>query len=323
MNDYIAAAAGLVLLFVGGEALVRGAVALARRWGISPLVVGLVIVGAATSAPELVVSLDAALAGQPDIALGNVVGSNIANILLIMGVGALIYPLQAGKAVVFRDGAAMLLAAIVLTRVAMTGTIDRWAGGFMLAGLVVYVALTYGWERRQRTATIHAKEAEEFSDVPMPAWAAGLAVAVGVGMLVLGARWLVAGAVSIATAAGVPEAVIGLTLVAVGTSLPELATAIIAAWRRHTDVAVGNAIGSCIFNILGILAITALVTPIPVDPQIMAIDIWVMLAVTAAALPLLGSGWRLSRREGALFLAVYAAYFGWLFLGGPALVAGS
>lgn len=322
LNPYLAAVLGLILLFVGGEALVRGAVALARRIGMSPLLVGLTVVGVATSSPELVVSVEAAIADQPDIALGNIVGSNIANLLLILGLGALIHPLATQRSVVFRDGGVMLAAALVLTGVALTGIIGPLAGGLMMAAMVAYMVFAYFCERRQKRATVHAKEAEEFEDIPMTTWLAVAAIVGGILALVGGAQWLIDGAVSIATVAGVPEAVIGLTLVAVGTSLPEMATTLVAALRRHTDVAVGNVLGSNIFNIFGILGVTALVTPITVNPHIMAVDIWVMLAVTAVALPLLASGGRLSRPEGAGFAAVYAGYVTWLFLGPGTAAAG-
>lgn len=306
---------GLVLLFVGGEGLVRGAVALAARLGIPPLIIGLTVVGAGTSAPELIVSLGAALDGSSGIAMGNVVGSNIANILLIMGLGAMVHPLRTSKAIVFRDGGTTLVATIVLARMAMSGTIERWMGAVLLVGLLAYLGLCYWWEARQARTAIHAKEARELEVPALPLIPALGALVLGIAALVLGADLLVDGAVTIATAAGVPEVVIGLTLVAVGTSLPELATTIIAALRRHTDVAVGNAIGSCTFNILGIVGITGLVTPIPVDPQILSLDIWVLLFVAAGSLPLLASGWVLRRWEGGLFLGLYAAYMGLLFVG--------
>lgn len=314
--SYAMAVAGLVLLFFGGELLVRGAVAVARRFGISPLVIGLTIVAAGTSAPELVVSLLAALDGKPDIALGNVVGSNIANILLILGAAAILSPMRADPVLIRRDGLVMIGASLLLVALALTGSFERWQGGIMIAGLLAFTAWAYVSERRGAApGKLHAEEAEEMSDIPLGPWIAVGAVVGGIAILVAGSELLVEGAVAIATAVGILEAVIGLSLVAIGTSLPELATAIVAALRRHADVAIGNVIGSNIFNILGILGVTAVVTPIPASPQIAGFDMWVMLAVAVLLLPFLATGGRLDRREAALLLVGYAAYITWLYQG--------
>lgn len=309
--------AGLTLLFIGGEALVRGAVGTARALDISPLLIGLTVVAMATSAPELVVSLGAALGGKPSIAIGNVIGSNIANIFLILGIAALIAPLPCAKGLVYRDGGVMLLAAMVLSGFSLFGVIERWHGAVMVAALAGFVTLTFLLERRRRNglARVHEHEAE---DVPTPPGGVGVALTLilaGIVGLVVGAELLIFGATETARGLGVSEAVIGLSLVAVGTSLPELASCAIAAWRGHSDVALGNVIGSNIFNVLAILGITSSVIPLPIDPQFIAVDIWVMLGASALLPPLMLTGARLSRTEGGLFLGAYAAYIGWLYAG--------
>lgn len=307
-------AAGIVLLFLGGEGLVRGAVSLASRLGISPLVVGLTVVGFGTSAPELVVSVGAALEGVPDLAVGNVVGSNIANILLILGVAAVITPLAVQAQVFHRDGMIMLASMVAVLALAQTGIIERWAGALLFAGLIAFLAFAYLAGRRDAAAAAaYAAEAEEVAEEGMGTGKAALFVAVGIAVLVLGAHLLVEGASEIARAFGVPDAIIGLTLVAVGTSLPELATSAVAALRKHTDVAVGNVIGSNIFNVLGILGVTAMVSPLPVAERMATLDMWIMLGIAAAAMVCLRTGWKVSRPEGAVALVLYGAYTWWLF----------
>ncbi len=311
---WIFTAAGIVLLFLGGEALVRGAVALAGRLGVSPLVVGLTVVGFGTSAPELVVSVGAALDGVPDLAVGNVVGSNIANILLILGVSAAVTPLAVQAQVFRRDGMIMLAASVLLLILAQTGAIERWAGVVLFAGLVGFLAYAYRAGRRDAAAAAaYAAEAEEVAEAGLSTGRAVAYAAIGIAVLVGGAQLLVSGAGDIARAFGVPEAIIGLTLVAFGTSLPELATSVVAALRKHTDVAVGNVVGSNIFNILGILGVTAMVSPLPVAERMARADIWIMLGVAVAAMVALRTGWRVSRGEGIVALAAYAGYTWWVF----------
>ena len=314
MMSYALVAGGFILLFLGGEMLVRGAVGLARQLGVSPLLIGLVVVGFGTSAPELMVSLEAALQGQPDIAVGNVVGSNIANILLVLGAAALIYPIHCPTQVVYRDGLAMLAASLVLVGLGVIGHIAAWQGGLMVAILLAFIVYSY-WTEKYRmapSAELHQHEAEEFEDGSRPLWLNTAILCVGLAAIMGGANMLVDGAVSIARAAGVSEAVIGLTLVAIGTSLPELATSVIAALRKHTDVAIGNVLGSNMFNILSILGITALVTPVPINPEIMN-DIWIMVGVAVLLLPVLLTGHRVYRVEAGLFLIAYAGYIAWLY----------
>ncbi len=303
---------GVILLAVGGEALIRGSLAAARRLGVSPLLSGLVIVGFGTSAPELVVSVDAALAERPDIAIGNVVGSNIGNVLLILGICALITPL-AVKPLALRRDAVTVVAASVLFLILVGGSaLVRTDAAVFLAALAAYLAWAYWTERYHAapSAEIHKAEAEELSAVPKTVPWIAAAVLIGLLLLIGGAQVLLKGAVGIAETFQVSEALVGLTLVAVGTSLPELSVSVIAAIRRHADVAVGNILGSNIFNLLGILGVSALLQPLPVHARILQFDQWVMLGAALVLLLFLYTGRRLSRLEGGLLLAGYGAYVG-------------
>jgi cation:H+ antiporter len=305
---------GLVLLTVGGESLVRGALAAARRIGVSPLLAGLVIVGFGTSAPELVVSLQAALSGQPEIAVGNVIGSNIANILLILGISAVIMPLVTHIQCLRRDGLTMLAATLLVMGLASFGGLGRIEGVIMLLCLAGYLVWAYRTEREDSPeAELHKAEAEEIELVPMSIPMTLLATFGGLAMLVFGANRFLLGAVGLGEALGVPEAIIGLTVVAVGTSLPELAVSIIAAIRKHADVAVGNIIGSNIFNLLCILGISSTITPLPLEGRLLNIDQFVMLGVTVTLLLFLFFGLRLSRFKGAALLAAYVVYIAAMF----------
>ncbi|MEM9797818.1 MAG: calcium/sodium antiporter [Pseudomonadota bacterium] len=296
---------GLALLVAGGETLVRGAVSLAARLGISPLLIGLTIVGFGTSTPELVTSLQAAFAGSPGIAMGNVVGSNIANILLILGVAALLSPVLVGRESFRRDGAALGIATLAALAIVLTGDLTRLFGLLLFLGLLAYLFVTY---QSERTAT------DPHADLAAKGGLLGPLVLtiIGIALTVLGARFLVSGAIDLAERAGISDAIIGLTIVAVGTSLPELVTSIMAAIRRQSAIAFGNVIGSNIYNILGILAVTALVHPISVPDQIANFDIWVALAATIALMAMAVTGWRITRREGAMLLIAYGAYLAWL-----------
>lgn len=300
-----------MLLALGGELLVRGAVGMAARLGISPLLAGLTIVGFGTSAPELATSVQAALGGSPAIAIGNVVGSNIANILFILGVSAAIMPLAVNPASFQRDSLALGGSALLTTGVVMTGVIGPLAGTVLLASLVGYIWWAYKSESAAPCPEGARHEAET-ADVPVPPNTGPLVlvgmILAGLAAAIFGAGWLVEGAIVLAGAAGVSQAVIGLTVVAIGTSLPELIACVVAVLRGHEDVALGNVVGSCIYNLCGILGVTALIQPIAVPPEIAAFDIWAMLAVTALLLVQLRSGWRLSRAEGALLLTLYVGY---------------
>ena len=300
---------GFVLLLFGAEYLVRGAVGLANRFNVSPMVIGMTIVAYGTTAPELVVSVEAALSGAPGIAVGNVVGSNIANILLILGTASLVYPIRCTPSLLYRDSSVMLGAAFLFVGLALTGMITRAQGGLMIAAIISFSIYTYWAERRRsRTHDILEQEAEEFSEGPRSVWLAMLAVIGGVVSVVVGARLLISGATAAARYFGVGEEVIGLTVVAVGTSLPELATAVVAAWRKHTDVAIGNVIGANIYNVLAIMGVVSIITPLQIPAQIVQFDIWFMLAVTFALLVAVVVFKGVSRTIGSLFLAAYALY---------------
>ncbi len=315
MLDALFVLGGLVLLLGGGEALVRGAVSIARRLGVSPLVIGLTLVGFGTSAPELTTSLQAALGGAPGIAVGNVVGSNIANLLLILGLAALVAPIAVDRRALKRDGSMLVATTLGVGALLIFDLTSRPLGLAMVAFLVAYVVFVYLAERRATADASAALHVEEAAAVAPAGWGLSLVLALGglVGV-VGGASLLVEGAVALATRAGVSETLIGLTLVAVGTSLPELATSAIAARRGQGEVALGNLVGSNIFNLLGILGVTAAVTPLAVPPEIAALDAWVMGAVTALALLLAVTGQRVTRGEGALLLALYAGYVAYLAL---------
>lgn len=302
---------GMGLLFGGGEFLVRGAVGLARRFGVSELVIGLTIVGFATSTPELLVSIKAALRGVPEIAIGNVVGSNIANILLIGGFTALLasrVPIESG---IRRELRIMLGASVLLLGASAWGAIPRLAGLALFLLLALYLAMHFH-TARQTHAAIDLRRPDMAGAAP--AWRSLLALMAGLVMLAVGAGWLVDGASSIARLVGVSEAVIGLTVVALGTSLPELATSIVAAWRGRSEVAVGNVIGSNIFNILGILGVTAMIEPLDIASRFLWFDVPLMLAISIlfSAAIVVRNG--LGRRSGAVMLSAYLAYTAALFM---------
>jgi cation:H+ antiporter len=290
---------GLVGLFLGGEALLRGAVGVAQAARLSPLVIGLTVVGFGTSTPELLVSLKAALDGAPDIALGNIVGSNIANILLILGISALVWPITVADMALRRDGLVMLGAAVALFAVVAFGSLGRVTGIALVLALITYLWIALRQPR---------PDADMAVTPDRPLWASGLWVALGLVGLMLGAKYLVDGAVIMARDFGVSEAFIGLTIVAVGTSLPELATSLVAALRKQSDIALGNIIGSNIFNILGILGVTAAITPIAAAPRFAQFDLPVMVGVSIVFALVLWRGGRIGHVAGLLCLAAYAVY---------------
>lgn len=307
---YLQVLAGFVLLLGGAEFLVRGAVAVAAKAGLSTMLIGMTVVAFGTSAPEFVVSLNAALDGAPGIALGNVVGSNIANIWLILGATALFTPVVVDARAVMRDSMMLMGSTILFAWLCLLGSIEQIAGGVLVLLLCGYFLRSYLRERADGTASarLHEREAEEFEDVKMSALVAWLSLIGGLAAVIYGADMLVAGGTIIAREAGVPEEVIGLTLIAFGTSLPELAASVMAAWRGHTDVAIGNVIGSNLFNLLGVAGGVAAVTALPVPEQIRDFDLWVMMAATVMILSYLALGVRLRRRQGVLFFGIYCAY---------------
>lgn len=306
---------GLVGLILGGDLLVRGAERLATRLGVSPLLIGLTIVGFGTSTPELVTSLQAAFLGSPGISFGNVVGSNTANILLILGLTALISTIPVDSVKFRRDAIALALSAGVAVAVVFSGTLTLLAGALMIAGLVAYIV----WCIRDEQRTPVPAPVSE-SAAPLPSVRAAfpglslILVVAGIALTIAGANGVVFGAIRLTRMFDMSETVIGLTIVAVGTSLPEMVASVMAALRRQTAIALGNVVGSNIYNILFILGITAVVKPIPVPPSILALDIWVM---TAATLALIATGLflrQINRWLGLAFLGVYLAYTAWLVL---------
>lgn len=312
-------ALGLILLVVGAELLVRGSSRLATASGISPLVVGLTIVAFGTSAPELAVAIGATWSGQPDLALGSVVGSNIANVLLILGVAALISPLVVAPQILRLDIPVMIGVSALLFVLALDGLISQLDSGLLLAGLLVYAGWTIRQSRRA-SAGLVADFAAEYGQAQLVSLRVLLGqlglIIVGLGMLTLGARWLVAGAVSTAQYLGVSDLIIGLTVVAIGTSLPEVAASAVASLRGEREIAIGNVVGSCIFNILSVLGLAGLLSPVGIAVPTTALwfDLPVMLAVALACLPIAFHGYAILRWEGALFLAYYAAYTLYLVL---------
>lgn len=310
--------AGLIALVVGAELLVRGASRLALSLGISPLVVGLTIVAFGTSAPEIAVSVAAALDGRTDIAIGNVVGSNIFNVLFILGLSALITPLVVNTQIIRQEVPIMIGASILLLAFGLDGRIDRIDALILFVLLVVYTVFLVVQSRRETRATQDDYGSEIESQSQWDAhWAVQLAlIGVGLVFLVLGSSWLVEAATSFAKAMGVSDLVIALTIVSAGTSMPEVATSVMAAVRKQRDIAVGNVIGSSTFNILGCLGLSGMAATdgLGMAPALMAFDIWVMLAVAVACLPVFMTGREIARWEGAVFLGYYAAYTTYLIL---------
>lgn len=302
--DYIYVVAGLIGLFFGGEALVRGSVGVARRMAIPPLLIGLTVVGFGTSTPELLVSVQAALGGVPDIAVGNIVGSNIANILLIVGLTSLVWPIRVSGGTLRRDTAVMVAAAIALVPIFAMGEIGRFPGAVLVLGLVGYLIWVY-------LQLDDAVDDDADTSVPSSMLISALWVLGGFVVLMFGARFLVDGSVSIARGFGISEAFIGLTIVAVGTSLPELATSIIAAFRRQSEIAIGNIVGSNIFNVLGILGVTALIKPVPVADRFLTFDLPIMIAASLALTALLLTRPIIGRGIGLVVLIAYVTYV-WL-----------
>jgi cation:H+ antiporter len=318
--------AGLVLLLFGAEYLVRGAVSLARRLKVAPMIIGMTIVAYGTTTPELVVSLQAAVDGAPGISVGNVVGSNIANILLILGLAAVIYPVAVQPKALYRDAAMMMGSALLFTALALSGYVERWQGALMVLILFTFSFYAFQTERRKGKANDPGDMAEElageFKETPRATWLSLLSVIGGIVAVVAGAKLLVGAALVTARSLGVSEEVIGLTIVAVGTSLPELATAIAAAIKRHPEVSVGNIMGAGMYNLLAIMGFVAVAAPIPVPPQILVFDLWCMLAVTAMLLSFLLLRRGLSRPVGAMFLAGFVAYTALQYYGVENVFAG-
>ena len=307
---YLQVIAGLGLLLAAAELLVRGAVAVARRLGISPLVVGMTVVAVGTSAPELVVGLRAALGGAPGIALGNVVGSNIANVLLILGGAGIIRPIIVRDRAFHRDAVVLVAGSLLFAGLCWRGVVRVWSGALLLAVFLAFLAHAYWREARGGDDASHSfvGEAHEGGISAGPWWLGWAALILGIAGVIFGADILVNGGVEMAHTVGVSEEVIGLTLFAVGTSLPELAVSIRAVARGHAEMALGNIVGSNLFNVLGIIGAVAVVAPLPVPDQIRMFDLWVMLGATLLLLPYLLGYRSLRRLEAAAILAAYGAY---------------
>lgn len=318
MTPVISILAGFVLLILGAELLVRGASRLATSVGISPLVVGLTVVAYGTSAPELAVSVQSAYAGAADIALGNVVGSNIANVLLILGISALIIPLSVAQQLIRLDVPLMIGLSILMWLMGIDGVIGHLDGIILVAGGLTYTVFAI-WQSRKESNAVKQEFEQQFGAKSSGFWHTVLQpgyIVVGIALLITGANWLVDGAVAVATLLGVSQLIIGLTIVAVGTSLPEAATSVVAAIRGERDIAVGNIIGSNIFNILIVLGLTGVVAQngINVPTPALHFDIPVMIAVAVACLPVFFTGNLINRWEGLLFLGYYAAYIGYMLI---------
>jgi cation:H+ antiporter len=301
---------GLAVLTLGAELLVRGAACLAGRLGLSPLAIGLTVVAYGTSAPEMAVSVVASVEGKSDVTLGNVVGSNIFNVLFILGAGALILPLTVSSKLVRIDVPIMIGVSAAAFLMALDGRVGRLEGALLLAGLAAYTVFTYRLARREGVSG-GAPAPGRFGPAGDVAFIVG-----GLGLLVWGARLFVGGAVDLARWLGLSELVIGLTIVAAGTSLPEVATSVMASIRGQRDIAVGNVVGSNIFNVLGVLGLSAAVASggVPASPAMVGFDLPVMIAVAALCLPVFFSGGRIARREAAIFLAYYALYAAYVVL---------
>jgi cation:H+ antiporter len=298
---------GLLALFVGALALIKGAAALARRWGMTPLAVGLTVVAGGTSSPELFVVTGAALAGRDGISLGNVLGANSLNIGLILGLTALVRPLQAQLQLIRFDVPIMILATLVVAGFIADGDLGRVKGAVLIAALAGYLAFTVVMARRERSERVREEFAAQ-APGPLTSLAGELGlIALGLAALALGARGLISGAVTVAGAMGVSDSVIGITVVAAGTTMPELITCVVAALRREADIAIGNIVGSNVFNLLGVLGFAGVLAPISavgVQPA----EVWGAVLLAALSLPVMWRGLIVNRAEGALLIAAYLAY---------------
>ena len=300
-------AAALVLLFFGAEWLVRGSAEFAARVGLTPLVIGLTVVAYGTSMPELIVSTKAALAGQGDLAVGNVVGSNIFNICIILGFSALVSPLRVKMQLLRLDTPIMIGVSLLLLVVFWDFRINRIEAALLFAGIVIYTVANIRLARKEVSAEVKDEFAQAMPKRTGNLWRDLAFIVGGLAVLVVGSQLLVDNSISLAKLLGVSEAVIGLTIVAAGTSMPELATSIVAAWRKQPDIAIGNVIGSNIYNILAILGVSGLLSPLHA-PGIKMLDLYVMLGTAAVLLPLMWSRFVITRWEGALLVAAYGGY---------------
>lgn len=318
--DIVSLIAGLLVLVASGEVLVRGAAGIALKAQIPPLIVGLTVVSIGTSAPELFASVTAALEGNPGLAIGNVVGSNIANLALVLGITALIYPIPVTKGTLYFDGPIMVAVSALFIWFAFNGDLDRLEGAILIVLMVAFIILLIYRSRKERQKQLvtseqskelisSTNEVEELEGYKQKSFAyLALFVVAGCVGLYFGSDWFVGGASGIASDLGVSDYVIGVTVVAFGTSVPELVASVIAAFRHQTDISIGNLIGSNIFNILSVIGITALIKPLPVAPELLKLDVWWMLGIALLIFPFIRFGWRIVRWEGFILIAVYIAY---------------
>lgn len=326
--EYFSVIGGLILLVIAGDKLVEGAVAIAERLKVSKLVIGITVVSFGTSAPELVVGIDAALSGVADLALGNVVGSNIANVLLVLGIPALLYPFACNDKEIAHSLWFMLLATVLFIILSFFGPLSLWQGTVMICMLAVFLFYSI---QRSRKNILNIKHGMDYTDRALEDIDAGLereipfakalfVTALGLAGLIFGAHILVDGATAIARDMGISEAIIGLTIIAVGTSLPELVTSVMAARNNHGDVAIGNVIGSNLFNILAIMGVTSLVAPISIPPQFFTVDFPILMATSLLIIPFAMGKLQINRIAGLVFSTIYILYL--LFLGQQANLFG-
>jgi cation:H+ antiporter len=315
---YLELLAGFVLIIVAGDILVRGAVALALRLGVAPLIVGLTIVGFGTSAPELVVSLDAALNSSTGMAIGNIVGSNIANVFLVLGLPAMIAPTNCAQPFIGRNMVYVLAATVLFIVLCFNGPLHIWQGALLFSLIILFLVVTGLQAPRQ-----YQDEVSEIGDKLPNALLISVFILAGIIGLPAGAHIIVSAGSEIARSFGVSDTVIGLTLVALGTSLPELAATSMAALRGEAGVALGNVLGSCLFNLLAIMGLTALFIPIPVPEALLRFDLWVMLAAVLVLAPFIWSGRKISRSAGVVFVLAYLAYIATVFMPRHAALAGT
>ncbi len=306
MISWLLLLGGLAILSVGAEFLVRGSAALALRLGLTPLVVGLTVVGFGTSSPEMVVSIKGALAGQGDLAVGNVVGSNIFNVAVILGLTVLVKPIKIGLQLIRLDTPIMIGSLLLMLALIWDGTISRPEAFLLFALLIAYLYFTVRAARNE-TKQIQDEYANELPKADTPVWLDAVFIVLGLAGLIFGGQMFINGSVSLARAWGISDAIIGLTVVAAGTSMPELATSIIAALRKNPDIAIGNVIGSNIFNVLGILGVSGMLAPIHA-PGISHVDLWLMTGISMLLIPLMMTGFTLRRWEGGVLLAIYGGY---------------
>ena len=309
--NFLILVAGVILLLLAGDFLVRGATALARKWGVPSLIVGLTIVAFGTSAPELVVSVQAVLSGVSELAVGNVIGSNIANVLLVLGIPALILAIPTNVPGVGRNAIIAVIATLILmVLMFIPGPLHMWQGGILFAGIIIYLVWMFGLAKSgaEDPALSDLTDVNEMSGLPKSMWMTIVFIIFGIVGLALGGDMIVDNATLIAKGFGVSEALIGLTIVAIGTSLPELATVMVAAWRGDTDVAIGNILGSNVFNIFAVLGAAALTGPVVIPDKFLVFDVWVMLATSVALMIFILRRTPIGKKTGLAFLAFYILY---------------